>query len=146
MLQFGEKHPDINYKSRPGAYAVIVRDNCLGLIELPDNYYTFAGGGIDDGESEEESLVREVLEETGYSSQPGEKIISARQYITIFDRKIFLNKICHFYELTLIEKIKEPTESDHLFKWFDLEEGYDLLFEEAQKYALDIYLKKIGSF
>jgi len=56
--------------TRVGVYAVIIRD---GRILLPhwsegpfDSGWTLPGGGMEDGESTEQTVLREVLEETGY--------------------------------------------------------------------------------
>ena len=55
---------------RRGAVAVIVRDNRLLLVRRSEHViaprmYCFPGGGIEDGETEEEALVRELEEELG---------------------------------------------------------------------------------
>src|SRR5262245_39039190 len=55
---------------RRGAVAVIIRDRRLLLVRRSEHViaprmYCFPGGGIEDGESEEEALVRELEEELG---------------------------------------------------------------------------------
>jgi len=55
---------------RRGAVAVIVRDDRLLLVRRSEHViaprmYCFPGGGIEDGETEEEALVRELEEELG---------------------------------------------------------------------------------
>lgn len=56
---------------RPSVRAIIIKDGKLGMIHSRRfDYYTFAGGGIDPGESHEEALIREVREELGLKVLP----------------------------------------------------------------------------
>ena len=51
---------------RHSARAMIVSDGLVAMIHSrARDYYKLPGGGIEKGESREESLIREVLEETG---------------------------------------------------------------------------------
>jgi ADP-ribose pyrophosphatase YjhB (NUDIX family) len=51
---------------RPAAYAIIVNDNKLLLLKMhPTGKYHLPGGGIQIGERMEETLKREIKEETG---------------------------------------------------------------------------------
>ena len=46
--------------------AIIVKDGKVALIKsLKENQYKFPGGGIEDGESHIDILIRETKEETG---------------------------------------------------------------------------------
>ena len=50
------------------AGVILIEDNELALIERHRaglHYFTFPGGGVDDGESYEQAAVREMEEETG---------------------------------------------------------------------------------
>lgn len=54
--------------SRPSARAIIERDGKLLLVHATKyNFYKFPGGGIEEGETPEEALIREVAEEVGYT-------------------------------------------------------------------------------
>ena len=67
---------------RVGVYAVIVEDNKILLTRQWDGY-SLIGGGVEKGETIEESIVREVKEETGLTIMP-DKII--HQATTFFKR------------------------------------------------------------
>ena len=53
------------------ATALIVKDNCLFVVEDDDGYYTI-GGAIQVNETTEDAVVREVKEELGVTSKAGQ--------------------------------------------------------------------------
>lgn len=55
---------------------VILEDKVLLMYRINNGkkYYTFPGGGIEKGESEEDALIREFLEETCVSIKPLRKV------------------------------------------------------------------------
>ncbi len=62
-----------------GVVAIIERAGRYLMIRRPDDiraggYWCFVGGAIEDGESQEQALVREVREEVGLEVAPGEKV------------------------------------------------------------------------
>lgn len=68
---------------RVGVYAVIIEDNKKILLTRQWDGYSLIGGGVEKGETIEESIVREVKEETGLTIMP-DKII--HQATTFFKR------------------------------------------------------------
>lgn len=55
---------------RKAVRAIIVKDGALLVMhrnKFGNEYYTLLGGGIDPGETPEQSLVREIKEESGYT-------------------------------------------------------------------------------
>ena len=63
---------------RVGVYAVVIEDNKILLTRQWDGY-SLIGGGVEKGETIEESIVREVKEETGLTIMP-DKINSPGNY------------------------------------------------------------------
>ncbi|MBO2516091.1 MAG: NUDIX hydrolase [Clostridiales bacterium] len=56
---------------RPSVRAIIIRDGKLALVYNEKyDYYAFAGGGIEDHETREEALIREIREELGLNVIP----------------------------------------------------------------------------
>ena len=52
--------------SREAARAVIMQNNAVALIKSEaSGFYKFPGGGVEEGETHIDALVRETLEETG---------------------------------------------------------------------------------
>ena len=60
---------EVNKKIRVGAYGLIIKDNKIALIKKARGGYKglldIPGGGIEHGESPEETLIREIKEEAG---------------------------------------------------------------------------------
>ena len=58
----------MGYKIRVSSRAIIIHDDNILLNKFGDGvYYNFPGGGIEENETALEAVVREVMEETGYS-------------------------------------------------------------------------------
>ncbi|MFJ7405043.1 MULTISPECIES: NUDIX hydrolase [unclassified Lysinibacillus] len=55
-----------NTMSREAVRAIIVNENRILLVHSNRGDFKFPGGGLEDNETHEEGLVREVKEETGY--------------------------------------------------------------------------------
>ena len=62
--EFGRPEPGQDYALRPGAYAVISGPRGFAFVRTPGGLF-LPGGGVDEGESLEQALVREVLEGCG---------------------------------------------------------------------------------
>ena len=59
---FGIKQ-EANYIDREGVYLVPAREGKVGVVKTPKGYFLL-GGGLDSGESHEECIKRECLEES----------------------------------------------------------------------------------
>ena len=143
MKMIGE---NIKYSKRPGAYVIIERDedNKIAIATDTENVYFFFGGGIEQNETAEDALKREVIEESGYSLKniklfdkvesycnsetPGYMDVEATIYIAKFDKKV-----------------TSPIEKDHKIIWVEPLKYKDKLYHEYQRYILNKYtLKRKG--
>lgn len=73
LFEIDTKDYDPNGKAfvRPSVRGIIIRDGKVAMVHsLKYDYYKFPGGGMENGESLEESLLREVVEESGLQVIP----------------------------------------------------------------------------
>ena len=64
-----QKHATDRKITRNAVRAIIFENQQLLMVKTNKGDYKFPGGGIKEGETREQALVREVLEETGYHVQ-----------------------------------------------------------------------------
>ena len=118
---------------RPTVRGIVEKDGKLGLVyEAEGDYYGFPGGGIEDEETYEEALIREVEEETG--------LIVIPESITEYGGALRLNKSTRFPETVFEQenfyfkcRVRTEMGTQNLQEG---EEGFELAFvtpEEARR-------------
>lgn len=132
-----EKKPNIDYKERKCAYAIIENDN--GNISITnDGKYFFFGGGTEKNETALETLKRELLEETGYTIKDinlFDKIVSYEYN----DCRGNLKIVATIYTAKFDKKISEPIEKDHKILCGKPEEYISKMYHEYQRVILKEY-------
>jgi 8-oxo-dGTP diphosphatase len=70
---FGRKIENVDYKYQKGVYAVIFnpKKDKIVTVHTGKEHSFLPGGGIEGTETDEECLIRELLEETGYEIKIG---------------------------------------------------------------------------
>ena len=61
------------YLDRKGAYLVPIRGEKVGVVETAKGYFLL-GGGIEGEETDNQCIIRECIEETGYQVEIKEKV------------------------------------------------------------------------
>lgn len=111
--------PGIRYTTRPGAYAVLIRDGKVLLTHQSHPYAEFQlpGGGIDPGEGPVRALHREVLEETGWRISIHRRLGCFRRFTFMPEYEIWAEKICHVFLGRPALTRDLPSESAHTAIW-----------------------------
>src|SRR6476661_4397498 len=83
---------------RPSAYALILnRAGQLAIVRSANGTF-LPGGGIDQGETAEQAVQREALEECGFHIRVGDCVIRAIQFVRTASRKKCVEKRSEFFE------------------------------------------------
>jgi 8-oxo-dGTP diphosphatase len=123
------------------ARCVILKDGKLLLIrEHMENTWETPGGGVEAGETLEQTARREALEESGYEVKIG-KVLSVSMGDT--RRVNGLKKLCVMFEAELGKKVAEPQSDVNGVKWFSAEELRKLTPDWHDKEAFEFVLGKM---
>lgn len=142
IIKFGEQADGIDYSIRKGVYAVIFNEqrNELATVQLTRGPFFLPGGGLEENESPEECLAREMLEETGHELIVGPYIGHAQQVYQSSQNGPAIND-GYFYLAKIGGKIQEPVEEDHHLTWIPVSEAAQHLFHEHHLWAVQEGLK-----
>ncbi|WP_079508519.1 NUDIX domain-containing protein [Mesobacillus jeotgali] len=138
MIIFGKKDAGVQYIWRPGVYGIIFNDNKdqIALVSTDDGKYFLPGGGLENGESHEECLVREGREEIGKILSIGEWVGKAQRYFySTKDEQHYLGE-GNFYFTHISGEVDGPTEIDHHLEWKEFDTAVVNLFHEHQRWAV----------
>lgn len=135
---FGAPQPGVEYRDRPGAYGITFDGGGRAAVVYCQRKGCFLlGGGIERGESEEECIRREALEETGYVVTVGEKVCVGEEFTTDLTGGLY-HPIGHVYLIELGERVAEPVETDHILTWMPIKEFQKTTFMRYQSWALEM--------
>ncbi|MCG3125493.1 MAG: Bis(5'-nucleosyl)-tetraphosphatase, symmetrical [Phycisphaerae bacterium] len=133
--EFGTRRDGITYAPRTGACAVIrADDGRVAIMRTPMGDF-LPGGGADPGETAEQTLRREVLEECGCDVRIGREIGQAAEYVDSRDAGPVRKQIA-FFEAALGERIRQPSEPDHQLVWLDAVDAARGMAHESHAWAI----------
>ena len=126
---------DVNYLDRVGAYLIPINEGKVGVVRTTKGYFLL-GGGLESGESHEECIKRESLEEAGYKVSIGHKVCSAEMYCQNPTMGYF-HPIQTYYVGELLEQVRIAVEDDHEFVWMDYNALKGNMYLEMQRWAIE---------
>ncbi|SFJ09225.1 NUDIX hydrolase [Thermoflavimicrobium dichotomicum] len=107
------------YRKRDGQIEILLIRDRFGYISLPK-------GKIEAGESDEETALREIQEETGISGRVVEKLLTI-QYDYEHEKKGLIHKEVNYFLVEALEGKETPQiEEIDMVAWYSPEEAWEL--------------------
>lgn len=136
---FGERVPDCSYIIRPSAYALIRNsDGMLALVRTRAGHF-LPGGGVEAGESAEQAVVREAIEECGLVLTVGGLVGRAVQMVRSGGKRTGFEKVSAFYEARVSARTSQ-SETGHELLWVTGAQAAALLTHESHRWAVQQFV------
>lgn len=145
MIEFGEREPGVDYRDRACAFGIVIRDGriaCVRVERAERSYYDLPGGAIDGGETEEQALAREFVEETGLTVRAADRLGEAGQRYRKSDGEPVRNLAGFFAADLISEDPSAKVEDDHTLEWLEPLEALAGLRHEAHAWAVMRWLRR----
>lgn len=143
---FGEKEENVVYHDRVGAYVVLIVQDKIALVKTASGKLFLPGGKIEQGESKEECVVRECLEEMGAK-------VTVKQYFAVGERffyhetsRRYSHAIGHFFYADEYEMVCEPIEEEGEVLWLSYEDAIEGLYHPHHRWAVEYIWNNIFSY
>ena len=128
-------------KKEKACGCIIIEDNKVLLIQQNEGHWGFPKGHVEYGETEIETAIREVKEETNIDVMPDENKRYEQEYIM---KNGVLKQVIFFLAKTTSSEIKAQECEIKNIKWFTFEDAFSILTYENTKNLLKKVLKENG--
>ena len=144
IKQFARAYTYPQERTRVGCRGLIIKDNKVLLsFEERTGVYMSPGGGLENGETYEECVVRELQEEAGLKVKPIKAFVKVKEYAyeVLWENNYFICEIVGECERHLTESEEYNRVSA---KWVDIDEAIRI-FSDYQSKGTDqasLYLRE----
>jgi 8-oxo-dGTP diphosphatase len=142
---FGEKSENADYETRHGVYAIVEKNQQFCLIQAPNKGFFLPGGAIEPGETQEQALKRELLEEIGADCEIGDFLGQADEYFYSSHRDKYYYNPAYIYSLASVTFDKAPLEDFNQIHWFNYDEALEKLKRGSHKWGLEEYRSRTAN-
>ena len=120
-IQLGKSDPQFLSYERPGSYALIVNEKQqLAVLKSKGGTYFLPGGGIEKGESKEDALIREVIEEAGLLVRIKEEFYNINEWFWVESSNQNMNKQAYFFLAQIEGEVPNGKIEDYELLWLSL--------------------------
>ena len=144
IKQFARAYTYPPERVRVGCRGLVVKGNKVLLSwEERKNVYMSPGGGLEDGETLEECVIRELAEEAGYKVKVTKPFIRVKEYAyeVLWENNYFICEIVGECERNLTESEKYNKVSA---KWVDIDEAIEIFgdYQSKETDQASLYLRE----
>ena len=139
---FDRKKPGISYGMRTGIYIIAFDNDDRIPVAKTTRGYFLLGGGLEQSESHIDCVKRECMEEAGVNVRIGDLICRSESFHYAVRFKRHMHSISYFYFGQILDKVAEPTETNHELVWLNAADCYDKLFLAHQRWAVSVAVEK----
>ena len=147
--QFGEREPGADYRDRPAAFGVAVRDGRIALVKVSkpghEPWLDLPGGALDPGEDDARAAVREFGEETGLVVRAGALIVRADQYFRKTDGEAVNNRSAILRVDIAGEDTSLKIEDDHELVWLEPPAAMARLRHDSHAFGVLMYIRSAAA-
>lgn len=134
----GEKDETKKYDFRETCFGICEKDGKIAVV-YDKNQYSLIGGGIDEGETKEETILREFKEEVGYNIEVVEHLCTIDCF-WLAGGKWPMESLANIFIINILDEI-EGIEAESKLEFIELDKVVDLLPLPYHKKAIEYYLE-----
>ena len=134
----GEKDETKKYDFRETCFGIYEKDGKIAVV-YDKNQYSLIGGGIDEGETKEETILREFKEEVGYNIEVVEHLCTIDCF-WLAGGKWPMESLANIFIINLLDEI-EGIDAESKLEFMDLDKVVDMLPLPYHKKAIEYYLE-----
>lgn len=139
-ITLGEKFVNRKFDFRETCFGICERNGQILLTKKTNkNEIAMVGGGIEKGETHENCLKREFLEESGYSVESIKELCTVDCF-WLAGGQWPMESLANFYVVKLSEESHKPTEDGHEPIWVPIDDVENLLPLPYHKEGIRQYL------